>query len=113
MSVADSAPGPRQRVAPGCALLQARLCWLSLSVLFSALKPAAAPTPRCREIKSVVEGPPQQLIETVAERVAERILEAHPLVRAVRVGVHKPHVAVSGVVESLGIEISREREPPA
>lgn len=65
----------------------------------------------CRDIKSIVEGPPCQLIESVAERIAQRILEGHPAVHAVQVGVQKPHVAVSGVVQSLGIEITRQRQP--
>lgn len=64
----------------------------------------------CRDIKAIVEGPPAQLIESVAERIAERILAGHPLVTAVRVGVRKPHVAVSGVVQSLGVEVMRLRQ---
>ena len=57
-----------------------------------------------------MEGPPQQLIETVAERIAGRVLHAHPAVEAVTVGVAKPHVAVGGVVQSLGVEITRRRQ---
>ncbi len=62
-----------------------------------------------RDIKAIVEGPPHKLIESVAERIAQQILEGHPLVHSVQVGVHKPQVAVSGVVKSLGIEITRVR----
>lgn len=66
------------------------------------------PTAR-RDIKDIVEGPPQQLIEAVAERIAERVLREHPTVAAVTVGVAKPQVAVPGVVRSLGVEITRRR----
>ena len=62
------------------------------------------------QIREVVEGPAQSLIESVAERVAAAILAGHPRVRAVTVSVEKPHVAVAGVVQSLGVEITRARE---
>src|SRR3989337_1661531 len=44
-----------------------------------------------RRAKSVVEGPPVNLTEAVAERIAAAILEDHPLVETVRVKVAKPH----------------------
>lgn len=63
-----------------------------------------------RSIREIVEGPPAQLIEAVAERIAGRVLAEHPGVAAVTVGVAKPHVAVSGVVHSLGVEVTRRRQ---
>ncbi len=57
-----------------------------------------------------MEGPPQQLIEAVAERIAGRVLGEHPGVAAVTVRVAKPQVAVPGVVHSLGVEITRRRQ---
>lgn len=62
------------------------------------------------EIKTIVEGPPKQLIEAVAEDIARTILKRHPRVQDVVVRVSKPHVAVVGVLDSLGIEITRGRE---
>ena len=64
----------------------------------------------CRDIRGIVEGPPLQLIEAVAERIAAQVLRAHPGVAAVTVGVCKPHVAVGGVVQSLGVEVTRQRQ---
>ena len=64
---------------------------------------------RRRAIKAEVEGPPRRLVETVAERVAAAILAGNGGVRRVRVAVHKPHVAVEGVVQHLGVEITRMR----
>ena len=59
-------------------------------------------TCECRLIKEVVEGPPRKLIEAVAEDIADRILEKHALIQGVRLHICKPHVAIEGVVDSLG-----------
>ncbi|KDD73247.1 hypothetical protein H632_c2384p1 [Helicosporidium sp. ATCC 50920] len=61
-------------------------------------------------IRSIVQGPPRELVECVAENVARSLLEKHSAVQAVTVSVTKPHVAVVGIVEKLGIEITRSRE---
>ncbi|MCL4540824.1 MAG: dihydroneopterin aldolase [Chloroflexi bacterium] len=50
-------------------------------------------------VKSIVEGPPCRLIETVAERIAGTLLEQYP-VEAVRVCVSKPHAPIPGAVFS-------------
>jgi len=63
-----------------------------------------------RQVKLVVEGPPQQLIETVAAKIAKDVLDSHEAVRDIMVRVQKPHVALEGVLETLGIEIWRQRE---
>ena len=55
-----------------------------------------------RHIKEIVEGPPYMLLEAVAERVADGILQGNAGVTGVHISVCKPHVAVGGVVESLG-----------
>ena len=68
-----------------------------------------SPSSLYRDIKHVVEGEPQQLIESVAERVAQRILDRYGAVHSVVVRVEKPHVAVEGVVASLGVEVTRKR----
>ena len=60
------------------------------------------------KIKTIVEGKPHKLVETLAERIAGAIL-AERKVDSVQVQVRKPHVAVPGVVESLGVEIYRTR----
>src|SRR3712207_9164428 len=45
-----------------------------------------------RRAKEIVEGPPVNLTETVAERIAAAILQNYPLVEAARVKVAKPNV---------------------
>lgn len=123
--------------------------------------PASGPLPplACRDIRAIVEGPPAQLVEAVAERIASTLLQVrllpcvcpsckppcvlpfssslcrlallthlqapcsahflpplspgtpqhYPTVAAVTVGVAKPHVAVGGVLQSLGVEVTRRR----
>lgn len=60
-----------------------------------------------KQIKTVVEGPAFRLVEAVANNIAKEILGAHPTISEVRVMICKPHVAIEGVVDSLGIEIFR------
>jgi 7,8-dihydroneopterin aldolase/epimerase/oxygenase len=63
-----------------------------------------------RQIKEIVEGPPVNLIETVAESIAAAVLEEHPLVEAVRVKVAKPHVRLGdSVLAGSAVEILRRR----
>ena len=51
----------------------------------------------------------KDLIERVGAGVADALLRAFPNAKDVAVRVRKPHVAVAGVVGSLGIEVYRER----
>ena len=54
-------------------------------------------------IKDVVEGPPSLLIEHVAERIASSVLNEHRMVLGISVAVSKPHVAIPGVLTSMGM----------
>ena len=49
-----------------------------------------------------------KLIETVAERIAERILEL-PGIENVLIRVRKPHVPLNGLLDFVEIEIFRTR----
>lgn len=62
------------------------------------------------DVKEVMEGEPANLLETVAARIAERML-ARPGVQAalVRVGKRPP---AQGQFESFGVEIHRSRSAP-
>ncbi|XP_076903857.1 dihydroneopterin aldolase 2-like [Bidens hawaiensis] len=62
-----------------------------------------------RIAKSVVEGPSQNLLESVAQLIATATLNNHSQITAVRVVVGKPHVAVPGPLDYLGVEIMRYR----
>lgn len=50
-----------------------------------------------------------KLIESVAEKIAKSVLVNYPIAQKIIVRVRKPHVAVSGVVDALAIEIVRDR----
>ena len=58
------------------------------------------------DIRSILEGPPARLIESVAERVAATILERYP-VTCVRVRVKKPDVPIAGTLDYVAVEIER------
>ena len=60
------------------------------------------------DVRAIVEGPACKLIETVAARIADRILDAYA-VHAVRVRVLKPDVPIPATLEYVGIEIERTR----
>lgn len=64
-----------------------------------------------RMAREVVEGPPVQLVETLAERIAAGALDEHPAVEAVKVKVTKPHVRLGDtVLAGSAVEILRHRE---
>lgn len=65
----------------------------------------------CRAIKEIVEGPPKNLIEALAESIAQHILSGFP-VDAVLVRVKKPQVRIRGtVLASASVEVLRQRSP--
>jgi dihydroneopterin aldolase len=61
------------------------------------------------DVRAIVEGPACKLIETVATRIADRILGAYDVSR-VRVRVLKPDVPIPATLNHVGIEIERTRE---
>ena len=64
-----------------------------------------------RMARDIVEGPPVQLTETLAERIAAGTLDEHPAVEAVKVKVAKPHVRLDDtVLAGSAVEILRRRE---
>lgn len=60
-------------------------------------------------VKEVLEGPPHNLLESVAQLIASNTLNKYPQISSVRVKVGKPHVAVHGSLDYLGVEIIRYR----
>ncbi|KAF3971533.1 hypothetical protein ACB098_09G108400 [Castanea mollissima] len=66
-----------------------------------------------RIVEEIVEGPAQNLLESVAQRIASTTFMKHPQISAVRVKVGKPHVAIPGSFDYLGVEILRYRSVDA
>ncbi len=60
------------------------------------------------QVRALVEGEPVQLIETLAERIAARLLATTPAGR-VRVRVAKPEAPLPVAFESVAVEITRTR----
>jgi 7,8-dihydroneopterin aldolase/epimerase/oxygenase len=60
------------------------------------------------EVVEVVEGEPVALIETLADRIAERCLK-HEQVREVEVVVHKPEAPITVPFDDVTITITRSR----
>ncbi len=60
-------------------------------------------------VHEVASGGPYDLIESVAERVADVAL-ADPRVLAVEVTVHKPHVPLTVIAREVSVTIRRERD---
>ena len=60
--------------------------------------------------RQVIEETTLELIESLAEAVAAKILAANAIVEAVVVRVRKPDVDLGGPIDSAGVEIRRQRE---
>ena len=61
------------------------------------------------QVREVATKEEVNLLETIAHRIAQRILAAFP-VEEVVVGVCKPQPPVDGLVEAVKIEITRRRQ---
>lgn len=62
-----------------------------------------------RRCRAIVEGAPRDLIESLAERIAQDLLAAYA-VGSVTVRVRKPDIDLGGPVDVIGIEIVRRPE---
>ena len=56
----------------------------------------------------VIEAGPIDFLEEIGERVAQRALEHNTRVRAVRVAVRKPHVALAGPLAYAEVVVERD-----
>ncbi|XP_020243257.1 dihydroneopterin aldolase 1-like, partial [Asparagus officinalis] len=81
--------------------------WLDLSVSgqTDSIRDTISYTDIYRIAKEVVEGPSKNLLESVAHLIANTTLLQFPQISAIRVKIGKPHVAVPGPLEYLGVEI--------
>ncbi len=64
-----------------------------------------------KRVKAIVEGPPRDLIEALAEDIASALLADFSASTAVTVTVRKPEVALKGaMLDAAGVRIHRKRE---
>lgn len=61
-------------------------------------------------VKKIVEGEPKNLIEAVAETIAEKLLAKFNKLTACTVKVKKPNPPIAGNYESVAVQIYRERK---
>ncbi len=62
-----------------------------------------------RRVEKLITTHSYDLIETLAERIAETLLTAFPLLEAVEVTVYKPQAPVEGEFEYFAVRIKRYR----
>ena len=55
-----------------------------------------------RHIKTILEGRPHNLLESVAAQLVTDLFQQFHMVQGIRLKICKPHVAVAGVLDSLG-----------
>ena len=63
------------------------------------------------DVVAVVQGEPRDLVETVAEEIAARVL-ARPLVESVEVTVHKPQAPVGVPFHDVAVVVRRRTDVP-
>ncbi|WP_294981252.1 dihydroneopterin aldolase [uncultured Microbacterium sp.] len=61
------------------------------------------------QVAAVLSGDPVDLLETVAQRIADRAL-AYPRVDAVEVTIHKPQAPIAVPFDDVSVTIRRARE---
>lgn len=61
-----------------------------------------------RDVKNIVESNCFNLIEKLAETIADRVLKKYP-VEAVKVTVYKPNAPVNGEFEYFSVDIYRQK----
>jgi len=63
-----------------------------------------------RTVSSIMNGGSKQLIESLAEEIAEDLLWQFSPLRWVRVTVHKPTAPIDGIFSDVGVTILRRRK---
>lgn len=60
-------------------------------------------------IYNEIVGPPMKLLETMAEKICQKIFAAYPSIEEIEVTVHKPRAPISVPFGDVSITIKRER----
>jgi dihydroneopterin aldolase len=62
-----------------------------------------------KDIKSVMCGKSQDLLEAVGQSVASLLIQNYPRIMQVKILIKKPHIAIEGVLDYVGVELTRRR----
>ena len=60
-------------------------------------------------VKSIVQGSPFQLLEALAQAIADAVLTRFEQVLSVQLSVEKPGAPIEGIFEAVGVTITRSR----
>jgi len=63
----------------------------------------------CENMLYFVQSESFDLIETVAERLAEKLLGDYPMLKKVKIEINKPHAPISAELDTVSVEIERSR----
>jgi len=63
-------------------------------------------------VRRTIEGAPKNLIESLAEDIAEQVLSSFSMIRGASITVHKPEAPIPGIFSDVGVCITRERKAP-
>lgn len=58
--------------------------------------------------KQTVEGQAKQLVEALAEDIANQMFQSFPAIKGITVEIEKPEAPIPGQFDSVGVEIYRE-----
>ncbi|MCY0875343.1 MAG: dihydroneopterin aldolase [Firmicutes bacterium] len=61
------------------------------------------------KVQEVMQGSPCRLLETVAQRIADVLLQTYPALHSVLVQVEKPGAPIAGIFDTVGVTITRMR----
>eukprot|EP00244_Chara_vulgaris_P011750 TRINITY_DN5936_c0_g1_i2.p1 TRINITY_DN5936_c0_g1~~TRINITY_DN5936_c0_g1_i2.p1 ORF type:complete len:152 (+),score=29.34 TRINITY_DN5936_c0_g1_i2:63-458(+) len=60
-----------------------------------------------RVVKKIVEGPPHDLLESVAHQISKSLFQELTAIRRLRIRITKPGAPIKGIFQTAGIEIYR------
>ncbi|KAF6003180.1 hypothetical protein F1559_000458 [Cyanidiococcus yangmingshanensis] len=63
-------------------------------------------------VRDVIQGPPRNLVETVAYDIIQRVFNTHASIEEVSCAVYKPAVSIPGKVDGscIGVQLVRKRQ---
>ncbi|ABO48704.1 dihydroneopterin aldolase [Desulforamulus reducens MI-1] len=61
-------------------------------------------------VEQVLTGEPYKLLEAVAERISQRVLEQYEKVEEIKVTLKKPNAPIQGNFQYMAVEITRGRK---
>ena len=63
------------------------------------------------EVKKIVTGTPRNLIEAVAEEIAQSLLKQFIQIESLRITIHKPAAPIAEIFNGAAVSIFRNRKP--